>query len=159
MVAKMLNDGKFTHYQRLSILFGGSFIVAFLLIGGLLFILSTFFSQPVIRPMTQPFKVCTKTVKAGEALQYKVHYYKRLDIPGDLTKQLVGTGTDGEAILIPAEETAGHLHIGETKATGFVVIPIYTPPGTYYLKLSATYNLGWRIDRDISITEKFEVVK
>ena len=155
----MLNDGKFTHWQRLSILFGGTFVVSFILIGGLLLILSTYFSQPVIRPMTQPFKVCNTKVKAGEVLQYKVHYLKRLDIPGDLTKQLVGVTAEGESILIPADDTAGHLSIGETKATGFVVIPIYTPPGIYYLRLSATYNLGWRVDRNISVTEKFEVVK
>ena len=155
----MLNDGKFTRYQRLSILFGGTFVVAFILIGGLLLILSIYYSQSVIRPLTQPFLVCSKTVKAGEVLRYKIHYQKRLDIPGDLTKQLVGVGADGEVILIPADETAGHLNVGETKATGFVVIPAYTPPGMYYLKLSATYNLGWRIDRDVSVTENFEVVK
>ena len=155
----MLNDGKFTPAQRYSILFGLAFIICFLVFGVTAMVFVANFSQPIIKPLTQPFKVCSKTVKAGEVLQYKIHYHKRLNISGDLTKQLVGMGSDGELIYIPAYETAGHLAIGEVRAIGFVVIPAFTPPGTYYLRLSAAYNLGWRIDRDVSVTEKFEVVK
>ena len=156
----MLNDGKFTKHQRLAIIFLLSFVSAFVVIGGSLWIISQLPDAPIIQALTQPFVVCDKIVKAGGVLQYKVHYQKRLDIPGALTKQLIGVDTDGTAIMIAADDTAGHLQIGTVRGTGYVRIPEYTPPGIYYLKLTATYDLpGHKIDRNVSVTEKFEVVK
>ena len=156
----MLNDGKFTKHQRLMILFLLSFLSSFAVIGGVLWVISKLPEAPVIKALTQPFAVSNKVVKAGDVLKYKVHYEKRLDIPGELTKQLVGVSSSGESVLIAADDTAGHLPVGTVKGKGFVRIPDYTPPGTYYLKLTATYDLpGRKLDRNVSVTEKFEVVK
>jgi hypothetical protein len=162
-VAEMLNDGKFTKHQRFTIIFLLSFLVCFTVIGTSLWVISQLPvppETPVIEALTQPFVVCDKVVKAGGVLKYKIHYEKRLDIPGELTKQLVGVSANGEIILIAADDTAGHLPLGAVKGTGFVKIPEYTPPGIYYLRLTATYDLpGRKLDRNISVTEKFEVVK
>ena len=156
----MLNDGKFTKLQRLTIIFLLSFISSFAVIGSFLWVISKLPESPVIKALTQPFVVCNKVVKAGDVLKYKIHYEKRLDISGELTKQLVGVGADGEIVIIAADETAGHLQSGTVKGTGYVRIPEYAPPGIYYLKLTATYDLpGRKIDRNVSVTEKFEVVK
>ena len=159
-VAEMLNDGKFTKHQRLAIIFLLSFLSCFTVIGTSFWVISQLPESPVIEALTQPFVVCDKVVKAGSVLHYKVHYAKRLDIPGELTKQLVGVSSNGETILIAADDTAGHLPLGIVKGKGYVRIPDYTPPGTYHLKLTATYDLpGRKLDRNIAITEKFEVVK
>ena len=156
----MLNDGKFTKLQRGAIIFLLSFISSFAIIGGFVWVISQLPEPPVIKALTQPFVVCNKVVKAGDVLKYKVHYEKWLDIPGELTKQLVGVSSSGESVLIAADDTAGHLPLGTVKGEGFVRIPEYTPPGIYYLKLTATYILpGWKVDRNVSVTEKFEVVK
>ena len=162
-VAEMLNDGKFTKHQRLTIIFLLSFLSCFTVIGTSLWVISqlpVLPEPPVIQALTQPFAVCNKVVKAGGVLSYKVHYQKRLDIPGELTKQLVGVSSSGESVLIAADDTAGHLPLGTVRGQGYVRIPDYTPPGIYHLKLTATYDLpGRKLDRNVSVTEKFEVVK
>jgi hypothetical protein len=114
----------------------------------------------VITPLTQPFKVLNKKVKAGGVLEYQIHYYKSMDIPGEIFKQLIGLDKNDNIIsAIPLTDSAGHLPGGKIKLRAFARIPDFTPPGIYYLKLSPGYNLGSRVDRKGSaITEKFEVI-
>jgi hypothetical protein len=113
----------------------------------------------VLTSLTQPFEICedTKVVKPGGLVKYKIHYKKSLDIPGDLAKQLVLKTKTGELMYITLSSFSGHLEVGEVKNVGLALIPDWTPEGIGYIKLSASYNLGWKIDRNVSITDKFEI--
>lgn len=127
---------------------------------GIIFIFFNMYDRPVITNLDSIFKVCTKTVKAGELLKYRIHYYKRLDIPGDITKQLILTVKDtGEIIYIPLSDTAGHLPVGKIDQFAYAQIPDWTPAGTGQIKLSSSYNLGLRVSHNTVFTEKFEVVR
>jgi hypothetical protein len=118
-------------------------------------------SKPVIKSYG-PFEICkdTKTVRPGGIVCYRVHYYKRLDIPGDITKQLILNTGDGEEMYVPLSDTAGHLPVGEVKKKACVRLPDWLPNGTARIKLSASYDLGNAPpSRDVAFTKEFEVVR
>jgi hypothetical protein len=116
-------------------------------------------SKPVIVSYG-PFEICsdTKVVKPGGVVCYNIKYFKRIDIPGDITKQLILTLPDGEEMYIPLSDTAGHLPVGEVKKKACVRIPDWTPNGIGKIKLSASYNFGNAPpSHDIAYTKEFEV--
>ena len=108
-----------------------------------------------------PFPICadTKVVKPGGIVCYKIHYVKRLDIPGDITKQLILKPKDGsQEIYIPLQDTAGHLPVGDIQKKACVRIPDWIPESTGIIKLSSSYNLGRsQVSRDVAYTTEFEV--
>jgi len=116
--------------------------------------------RPVMVALDDQFEVLNpgKVVRAGDVLKYRIHYYKRLDMPGDITKQLIRVDSKDDRFSIPLADTAGHLPKGEIKMIGLARVPNLTPPGRYILRLSATYNLGWTAQHNTAQTEPFEVI-
>lgn len=112
--------------------------------------------RPVIKAIDAPFEVCNvgKTVPAGGALCYHIKYVKYRDIPGELTKQLVGT--DG-SVVIPLDNPSGHLPPGYIDTHAYVHIPGYVPPNEYRLKITATHNMGIYVQHSVAWTEPFRV--
>jgi hypothetical protein len=142
--------------------------VALILMFIILSLYKSLIDKPVMVNLDEPFKIIgCKTnpkglcqIKPGEVVRYRIHYLKRLDIPGDITKQLIIVSKEtGETIYIPLSDTSGHLPLGETVADAFAYIPLWTPEGIGYIKLSSSYNLGWMVSHNVATTEKFEVVK
>jgi hypothetical protein len=129
---------------------------------GAIFIASAIHKMPIKPVITSygPFEICkdTQVVKPGAPVCYKVHYYKRLDIPGDITKQLILKLPDGEEMWVPLQDTAGHLPVGDVKKKACVRLPDWLPDGIGKIKLSASYNLGDRPpSHDVAYTKEFEV--
>jgi hypothetical protein len=109
-----------------------------------------------------PFEICndTKVVRPGGIVCYKVHYYKRMDIPGDITKQLILTLSDGEEMYVPLIDTAGHLPVGDVKKKACVKLPDWIPEGIGRIKLSSSYYLGNKPpSHNVAFTKEFEVRK
>jgi hypothetical protein len=107
-----------------------------------------------------PFEICenSEVVQPGGIVCYKVNYFKRLDIPGDITKQLILRLPDGEELYVPLADTAGHLPPGIVKKKACVRLPDWLPDGIGKIKLSASYNLGNKQpSRDVAFTKEFEV--
>jgi len=137
-------------------MFGVSLCTFFLLLGGYAY----FISRPVIVTLTQPFRICDKNnndLHPGSTLRYWVHYLKFKDIPGTITKELVGVTNRDEKIEIPLADTVGHLSLGITDQVAVIRIPDYTPPGKYKLKLSSTHFTGILSKRSVAWTAGFEV--
>jgi hypothetical protein len=134
--------------------FLSSFVV-FLLIGSTYLIAIDWIdNRPVLTPLDQKFRVivCDNnqitlpngtimgTVKPGESVQYEIHYFKRLDIPGDVSKQLiVKPKAGGPEVYIPLRDVAGHLPVGEVRKRAYVNIPAWTPEGIARVKISSTH--------------------
>jgi hypothetical protein len=121
---------------------------------------SIMISRPVMIPVNPPFKVCAKEVHPGDVVAYKIHYYKRIDIPGELSKQLIiKDKKTGEESYIPLESYAGHLPAGDVQKIGFAKIPEWTPEGKGRIKISSSHYTGKIRQFNTAYTEYFEVVK
>jgi len=122
---------------------------------------SMIISRPIITAIDSPFPICDgyKVVHPGNVVCYKIHYYKRLDIPGELTKQLIITDKEGHEFYLPLEYVSGHLPVGTTDTLAYARIPSWTPEGTAKIKLTAAHFTG-RIRQFVTVyTEPFEVKK
>lgn len=118
-------------------------------------------SRPIIVPIDPPFKICNgySTIKPGGVVCYKIHYYKRLDIPGEITKQLIIKDANGKEIYLPLEYSSGHLPTGDTQAQAYVLIPSWVPEGAAKIKLTSAHFTG-RVRQFATVyTEPFEVKK
>ena len=149
----------FRNYAALFFASLGAFLVT-LFIGN--FIASSVKPTKVIESMGKSFKICeeTKIVKPGEVVCYIIHYRKYVDIPGDITKQLIVTPRDGGMeVYIPLGDTAGHLPVGDIQKKAYAQLPLFTPEGTAMIKLSSSYHIGNKPFVDVIFTEKFEVRK
>jgi hypothetical protein len=134
-------------------------LVGLVLINGVKSIVS---SRPVMTALDDTFKVCPefKTVKPGAAVCYKIHYFKRLDIPGDVSKQLIVTDKrTGQEVYIPLVDTAGHLPPGNVSKLAYARIPDWTPEGKAKIKISSTHNIGGPPQHTVVYTDEFEVKK
>jgi hypothetical protein len=117
--------------------------------------------RPVVVPINEPFTICNgyKIVKPGNAVCYKIHYFKRIDIPGDLTKQLIITAKDGKEYYLPLESTSGHLPAGEVEKLAFAKISDWSPEGIAHIKISSIHQTSKGPQFSTVITDKFEVRK
>jgi hypothetical protein len=110
-----------------------------------------------------PFEIDkeTQVVKPGGLVCYHIHYFKRLDIAGDISKQLTITPKDGgEKVSCPLIDSAGHLALGDIKRKSCVKIPDWVPDGEGVITLSATYNMGNKPpSRNIAYTKPFTIRK
>jgi hypothetical protein len=116
----------------------------------------------VIESIGSPFKICQgyEIVKPGHVVCYVIHYFKYVDIPGDITKQLIIQPNDGSLeVYLPLGDSAGHLPVGEVKKKGYALIPDYVPEGKAKIKLSSSYHIGNRPYYDTAFTKEFEVRK
>ena len=114
-------------------------------------------NQEIIKPLTQPFKVCstTKVLHPGEVLCYFPYYMKFKAIPGEISKQLVSTDDPNDIVRIPLPDGFGNLPVGESRTRAYVKIPEFTPFRTFKLKLSSSYP---HRKASIAFTEEFKVV-
>ena len=150
-----MSSQAFRNYMALFLTSLAAFLAA-LFIG---YTIINFPGKPVI-VSHGPFEICKETlvVRPGGIVCYKIHYTKRLDIPGDITKQLILKQEDGQELYIPLVDTAGHLPVGEVIKKACVRIPDWVFNGTGKIKLSASYNLGSQPpSRDVAYTKEFEV--
>jgi hypothetical protein len=138
------------------------FILASMLVAMVVYygVESILMDRPVVVPIDPPFKVENKVVHPGDVVTYHIHYYKRLDIPGELTKQLVVTDKQtGEKSYIPLDMVAGHLPVGDVQATAFAKIPEWAPAGKARIKISSSHFTGKIRQFATVYTEYFEVKK
>jgi hypothetical protein len=148
--------------------------VTFLVVGAIyLWVASYADSAPVMIPLDKEFKItgCNKitlptgkvrfVVKPGDPIEYEIHYQKNLDIPGDVTKQLIVKPLDGGVmeVFIPLSGVAGHLPVGEIKKRAFASLPLWTPEGTGRIKISSSHLVKGRPRYSIVETEEFEIRK
>ncbi len=75
------------------------------------------------------------TPKAGEMFTYKMLYRKNVDVPETICKQFV----DGFVVALPLSIT--NMPIGRRESVHSVFLP-KIPPGDYYFKLAATYQVN-----------------
>jgi hypothetical protein len=121
---------------------------------------SLIMSSPVLTPIGAPFKVDQNIVRPGEVVSYHIHYYKRLDIPGYLYKQLIiKNKKTGEESYLPLEGYAGHLPTGDVQKLAYAKIPEWAPTGEARIKITGAYLTGRPMKPMITYTKKFEVVK
>jgi hypothetical protein len=131
---------------------------------GALFMIS-FFHHVTTKPVIVafgPFEIYddTRVVRPGGIVCYKIHYKKRLDIPGDITKQLILTLPSGDEMYVPLLDTAGHLPVGDVQKKSCVKLPDWIPEGIGRIKLSASYHLGDKPPSyNVAYTKEFEIRK
>lgn len=122
---------------------------------------SVMVSRPIIVAKEKVFKICRgyEIVKPGEAVCYQIHYFKRLDIPGELTKQLVIQTPEGKKVYLPLEYLSGHLPVGEVNTRAYAKIPDWAPEGKARIKITSAHFTG-RVRQFCTVyTEPFEVRK
>jgi hypothetical protein len=116
-------------------------------------------SRPVLVAIGAPFKVDTPVVHPGGVVTYHIHYFKRIDVPGDLYKQLIIKQKNGEEAYLPLESHSGHLPPGDVQKMAFAKIPDWAPEGKGKIKLSSTHFTGQARQYTVVYTESFEVKK
>lgn len=117
-------------------------------------------SRPIIVAINTPFKISddSRVIRPGGFVKYKIHYFKRLDIPGELTKQLIiKDQTTGIEYYLPLEYRSGHLPAGDIETWAFARIPNFTPDGEARIKLTSAHFTGRIRQFNTVFTETFEV--
>lgn len=110
-------------------------IVAYISLGYMAYIL--FFPFPTISVYNEPFPITNGPVQAGRLVIYHVDYCRYTDVDAQSISTLVGN------VSISLGHTDSHLPKGcFQKDIANVVIPSYTPPGTYYIQIDSTYQLS-----------------
>ena len=111
-----------------------------------------FWPTQVMKPNIQPYKISQSVIEAGQVIYFTADYCKFKPLPARVNRSIIDTN------IIFLAETVTNLDTGCKKANTFVLIPLNTPPGTYYIQSTLTYRLNpihevsYRL-----VTEKFEV--
>lgn len=108
----------------------------------------------VIVPTTQPYKVLTPQVKAGDSLIYIVDACKKMNASTTVVRRFV----DHVVLSQPSEPSNIRVGCGQTEVT--VVVPKLLTPGTWYLALDISYQINPFRSKEYHLrTEDFQVIK
>lgn len=80
-------------------------------------------------------KIVTPEVRAGEDVVYISNFCKYKEFPAHIDKQLVNH------VIIYYNEGGSNFKLGCHTSEIHTEIPIYTPPGEYYIRTIITYDL------------------
>lgn len=131
-----------------------SLVIIALVIIGVLYML--FWPFKVIAIKENPMPIITKVVAAGDYATHKFTVTKYGAYPCVLSKMLIVSDT-GSVIYIG---TVGSNvdRLGTWVQKGRSLIPEYTPPGKYHIRIEAVYSVNpLRKMSFVFVTEKFEV--
>ena len=131
----------------------GTMLLAFVFLAVVLF--WQFYPYHVIDSRPKPYNIVEpgKTVYQGGVLSYEYDYEKFLDTPVTVRKQFV------DGIIFEAPSIFTYKPVGEGHVHAQIEIPETLPPGTYHLRITATYKVN--PIRSITIensTEEFTVL-
>jgi hypothetical protein len=117
-----------------------------------------FDSTVPIETYPKPYKVVypeDKIVRQGEFITYEFSYNKTSDLVPKIQRQFV----DGLIFNVAGEQTPTVANKGRGVARAQLHIPETLPPGKYYVRITATYDINPIKDYvNVSKTETFEVV-
>jgi len=115
----------------------------------------TFYTPKLIEQSPKPFPlVGSHTAEQGGTITYEYNYCKFTDKQAVVTKQFV------DGLIFQSQDTATVLEQGCGHVHRDIAIPKTLPPGTYYLKITATYHINpIRDEKVVNATEKFTVTR
>lgn len=113
-----------------------------------------FWPIDIIKPLQQPYKVLTKSVKAGDILIYEVNACKYYELESVVFR----TFSDDLTYTAPPVPNTVHKGCGKTKVT--IEIPKNLPPDNYHLDLKIVYHVNFIHEVEYNFkTEDFTVTK
>lgn len=92
----------------------------------------------IIKPNTQPYRVLTPVVKAGEPMVYEVDACKNKDLPSMVSRRFV----DEAGVRYPLPTIESNVILGCNKSGVPVATYPTMKPGKWYLALDVTYQVN-----------------
>lgn len=125
-----------------------------IIIGGVYFAYIKYYPFNVLEINNLPYPVLNSPVQSGDQLQYKIDVCKNRALVARVSPQIVGD------VVIALDSYHSNVEAGcNITVIGNVVIPEFTPSGTYYAKITITYAIHpWRDVTYVAYTENFEVI-
>jgi len=139
--------------EKFLAIFGyGTILLGFISLGLMMYWL--YFPYSVMDIYDTPYKVDKKTVYQGEQLTYSFRYCKYIDAPATIKREFV------DGIVFQSDENESNLPVGCGTQVVTLKIPTVLPPGEYYLRIKATWEVNpIRTIKLINRTESFEVLE
>jgi hypothetical protein len=95
-----------------------------------------FWPVTVIKANVQPYKVITPIIKVGGNLTYQVDACKSTPLMASVIR------TFEDDIAYPSITSSNNIPAGCHKTNVTIPVPLYIPPGKYYIKLDAVYQIN-----------------
>jgi hypothetical protein len=122
----------------------------FVMIGLLAWVLYlVIYPVTIMKPNVQPYPINSPTVEVGETIYFTADYCKYKQIPATINRTLI----NNSIIFITEQHT--NLPAGCNKQNVPVQVPLFTPPGEYYIQSVINYKVNALREKSyIMVTDK-----